>query len=69
MPMPKEKDLDAAFIRADADGSGMVDEEEFLVLSEDGKAGKVKGLGGGMCSMLGSGMKGLIKKNSILISI
>ena len=62
MPMPKEKDLDAAFIRADADGSGMVDEEEFLVLYEDVKAGKVKGLGGGMFSMLGSGMKGLIKK-------
>ena len=46
----------------DADGSGMVDEEEFLVLYEDVKAGKVKGLGGGMFSMLGSGMKGLIKK-------
>jgi Ca2+-binding EF-hand superfamily protein len=49
-PMPSEKDLDAAFVRADADGSGMVDEEEFLVLYRDVKNGKVEGLGGGLFS-------------------
>ena len=49
-PLPSEKDLDAAFVRADIDESGMVDEEEFLVLYRDVKNGKVEGLGRGLFS-------------------
>ena len=45
-PLPKEKDLHAAFKLADADNSGAVDEAEFLVLFKKVKAGKVAGLGG-----------------------
>ena len=45
-PVPKEKDLAAAFREADEDGSGFVDRAEFAALLVKVKTGKVKGLGG-----------------------
>jgi len=45
MPLPSAADLTKAFILADADDSGMVDEKEFLALYELVLAGKVLGLG------------------------
>ena len=44
-PPPADVDLDAAFKVADADKSGLVDEEEFVKLMRLVKAGKVEGLG------------------------
>jgi len=44
-PPPLDADLDAAFTVADADKSGLVDEEEFVQLMRLIKAGKVEGLG------------------------
>jgi hypothetical protein len=44
-PPPADADLDAAFAVADADKSGLVDEEEFVKLMRLIKAGKVEGLG------------------------
>jgi hypothetical protein len=43
--MPTDKDLDAAFVVADADGSGKVDQDEFVRLMKLIKVGKVEGLG------------------------
>ena len=43
--IPRKADLKAAFVLADEDGNGTVDEEEFLHLFELVLAGKVKGLG------------------------
>ena len=56
-PLPKDKDLVAAFKQADVDKSGAVDETEFLELYNQVKAGKVKGLGGGFFSMFSSSLK------------
>lgn len=42
--LPSATDLEAAFVFADADGSGGVDEEEFIELYAQVLAGKVKGL-------------------------
>ena len=44
-PPPLDADLDAAFKVADANKSGLVDEEEFVKLMRLIKAGKVSGLG------------------------
>jgi len=41
----RDRDLEVAFERADADNSKYVDEDEFITLFEDVKAGKVAGLG------------------------
>ena len=41
----RDRDLEVAFQRADVDKSKCVDENEFLKLFEDVKAGKVEGLG------------------------
>ena len=60
--VPKDKDLNAAFTQADTDKSGMVDLKEFMQLYRDVKAGKVKGLGGGMISGLASGLTNMRKK-------
>jgi hypothetical protein len=44
-PPPADVDLDASFKVADADKSGLVDQEEFVKLMRLIKAGKVSGLG------------------------
>ena len=43
---PSAKDLQCAFTLADADESGLVDEEEFLVIYRLALAGEVHGLAG-----------------------
>ena len=48
IPKPSKRDLKAAFKMADADKSGYVDEEEFVMLFDAVLAGKVKGMGGGI---------------------
>ena len=53
-PTPQRSDLEAAFVQADTDKSGMVDEDEFIELYTKVKAGKVKGLGGGFLKNAGN---------------
>jgi Ca2+-binding EF-hand superfamily protein len=43
--LPSDQDLDWVFEVADADQSGMVDEDEFVALYKLASAGHVKGLG------------------------
>ena len=43
---PPDKDLNAAFVLADEDKGGTVDEDEFVELFRKVKAGEVRGLGG-----------------------
>jgi Ca2+-binding EF-hand superfamily protein len=51
---PSRKDLDAAFILADEDKGGTVDEQEFANLYRLIQGGGVKGLGGGNMFLLSS---------------
>ena len=43
---PRQRDLDAAFVRADVDNSGGIDKDEFLKLYALVKKGEVDGLSG-----------------------
>ena len=49
-PMPSEADLKAAFVTADADHGGTIDEEEFIQLYAKVKSGEIGGLSGGFFS-------------------